>query len=294
MRRFIRMIAVVLSIFCIPAFSGLAIAVDSAAPTSSTTRYVWANSLYLRAQPDDKSAQLAKIPYGTVLNLSNSDAPVAHTEVFAKYKTKDKTNAVMLKAAWQKVHWQDKEGWVFDGYLSRYPAPDASILEARRKSFKNYVSDEIVYADQIFGPGRKIEWDLNNDGVKSSAYQTAKKYMQSVSRDLNPPYTRNARWINIEWNAGANCNYYLLEDEGGDDALSLKNLPLTFNEALLWEMHFNEINDKYYATEYSDSYVSFNYVPGNSLSIEISYNSGFKVSIKCSEKFCDLASGSTS
>jgi hypothetical protein len=265
-------------------------AADDGTAKSPSTRYVWANSLFLRAQADGKSTQLAKIPYGAALDFSSDDASVAHTEIFAKYAFKGKTITVTVDGAWRKAHWQDKDGWVFDGYLSRYPAPNTASFEAWRKNFKNYPSDEIVYADQVFGPGKRIEWDMKKDGVKSPFYEAAKKSVHAFSQDLSPPYTNNARWINIEWAKGANCNYHILQDEGQEEALYLRSLPLTFNEALLWEMHFNRIDSKDTTTEDTDHHIEVDYTAGSSLSIKIMDMETSAISIKCSAKSCDLAS----
>jgi len=267
--------------------------VADASTPSTSTRYVWATSLLLRAEPDSKSVQLAKIPYGTALDLSSGDAPVRHTEVFAKYVVNEKATTVTMNSAWQKVHWQDKDGWVFDGYLSRYPTPDTSTFEAARKDFENYASDEMLYADHLFGPGKRKEWNMRLDGIKSSAFQAAQKYMHSISQQFNTYYVNsNSKWINIEWSDGANCNYYMEADEGWDENLRLKNLPLTFNEALLWQMHFHNINANGYAQ--NASFSKFKYVPGKSLVIEFSDGSLYGTAINCNDKSCDLSSEETS
>ncbi len=81
------------------------------------TLYVWAlNGLNMRKLPDAKSEKIAALPYGEkVIAQSNIGLIVAHeVKEFKDFK---------VNGVWLLVKYGDKEGFVFDGYLSRLVAP---------------------------------------------------------------------------------------------------------------------------------------------------------------------------
>ncbi len=82
------------------------------------TLYVWAlNGLNMRKLPDAKSEKIATLPYGEKVTVqANIGVIVAHeVEEFKDFK---------VKGVCLLVKYGDKEGFVFDGYLSRLVAPE--------------------------------------------------------------------------------------------------------------------------------------------------------------------------
>jgi hypothetical protein len=291
--------SVALPLLCWVALVNPACAADGTSPapsatssaTPSSTRYVWANSLSLRAQADGKSAALTKIPYGAALNLSDAgDAPVPHSEVFGKYTAHGKNIAVMLDGAWRKVHWQDKDGWVFDGYLSRYPAPDASLYPTEQKQFKYATPHEILYANHILGTGKKIEWD-KSEGTKVPGYQAMQKYFKSIQYSFDPnALAAEMTWLDMQWNGGASVDYFAGYNEGGQTHITLRNLPLTYNEAMLWEMIFHSINDTEHLVENNSLKHSLDVVPGKSFDFEANGDVSMSEAFSCANNTCDMSS----
>lgn len=291
MRRLIRIFACALPILlCAP---HLSFATDNASTASSMTRYVWANSLFLREQADGKSAQLAKIPYGAALTLSDAaDASIPHSEVFAKVTTDGKTTTAPLDGAWRKVHWQDKDGWVFDGYLSRYPAPIDTALEAERKADQDYPSIDLLYARHTFGAGSgaKMAWH-NGDNRKTANFQAMCKYLKSMNVDCKPPTTEGTwNWEKEELAQGASYFEYNSGDGPGENSVSFRNMPLTFNEAILWASHFNDIAKSDKNPNGGTVLDSIDFKPGKALLLGETRPSGDTQSdtVTCTEKACDI------
>jgi|GEM_PF-3596147 len=282
------------SLLCLIAISTSANAADSTPPTTSTTRYVWANGLFLRTQADSKSAQLAKIPYGATLTLSNdADATVPHSEVFLKSTSEGKTSTALLDGAWRKVHWQDKDGWVFDGYLSRYPAPDDAALEAESSKSKDGASIDVLYYRHVFGPNPNaasgaMEWN-NGDSRKSASYKEMCKYLKSIGVKCEPPAEGSWGWQQQPLAQGATFIGYASGDGPGESAFSYRNMSLTFNEAILWAMHFNHISkDK--NVNNNGGLDGFDFTPGKLLEIYETRASGCPQvdTIRCNDKSCDI------
>jgi hypothetical protein len=81
------------------------------------TLNVWATSgLNMRDKPDAKATKIAAIPYGAkVVVLPNIGVKIPfEVEEFKGFS---------VKGLWLLVKYGDKEGFVFDGFLSRLPAP---------------------------------------------------------------------------------------------------------------------------------------------------------------------------
>ena len=93
----------------------------------TTTFYVLAPSgLNLRKDADPNSAKLDLIPLGGKVTLLTAST--------AKNLTVDQLSGGMAK-----VKYGDKTGFVFDGYLSRFPAPKQSINTPGGYTLENYV-----------------------------------------------------------------------------------------------------------------------------------------------------------
>ena len=134
--------------------------------SENETLYVWAlNGLNMRKLPDAKSEKIAALPYGEKVTVqANIGIIVAHeVEEFKDFK---------VHGVWLLVKYGDKEGFVFDGYLSRLVAPeknrkysvDAYIKQNYKKigkpSFSTYIDPNTIititkkeYKDHSKGDG---------------------------------------------------------------------------------------------------------------------------------------------
>jgi hypothetical protein len=114
---------------------------------------VWASSgLNMRSKPDAKAEKIATIPYGAkVVVLPNIGVKIR----FEVEEFKD----FIVKGYWLLVKYENTEGFVFDGFLSRLPAPD-----------KNNKEGWGGYFDETIGKsGDKYEikiWDKKGDSVR--------------------------------------------------------------------------------------------------------------------------------
>lgn len=82
---------------------------------------VWVlKGLKLYQKPDSKSAQLSVVAYGTTLEVLSTGAD--SLKAYQGKITNDITTVqVTLKGHWVKVKYGQKEGYAFDGYLSKMP-----------------------------------------------------------------------------------------------------------------------------------------------------------------------------
>lgn len=71
------------------------------------------NGLNLRTAPGKHGSVITKIPYGERLWADS---------LFGEYAVPI-TNGFDIKGRWAKVHWREHSGYVFNGYLSNWPAP---------------------------------------------------------------------------------------------------------------------------------------------------------------------------
>jgi Bacterial SH3 domain len=97
------------------------------------TIHVWASSgLNMRSKPDAKAEKIATIPYGAkVVVLPNIGVKIPfEVEEFKGF---------VVKGYWLLVKYENTEGFVFDGFLSRLPAPNKS----KNKSLLTYLEKEI-------------------------------------------------------------------------------------------------------------------------------------------------------
>ena len=115
------------------------------------TIHVWASSgLNMRSKPDAKAEKIATIPYGAkVVVLPNIGVKIPfEVEEFKGF---------VVKGYWLLVKYENTEGFVFDGFLSRLPAPKPSKT----------IGDIDEYLDQKIGKiGSRYElkmWDYSLD-----------------------------------------------------------------------------------------------------------------------------------
>ena len=203
------------------------------AQTASEIRYVWASKLILRTEPDARSAEIARLAYGAKVALLAPPAQmVAHKENVGKLRSGQDHPAadITLDGYWRQIDAAGKQGWVFDGYLSRYPVPGPD------KSASYFDDEEMLYAARIFGVARSWRWQ-KSDGKKSPSYQVMRQHWK-LDDDFNPA---EIYWVRAEYKLGGSAEYGLIMGEMTSSTLTFKGLPLTFNEALLWQLHFHPL-----------------------------------------------------
>lgn len=92
--------------------------------TTGDNLYIWAISgLNMRANPDAKAAKVLNIPYGEKVKIIDTDLrvhPFSYTMI--SQKSQDGARGWVLDGHWVKVEYYGKQGYVFDGYLGRFPA----------------------------------------------------------------------------------------------------------------------------------------------------------------------------
>jgi hypothetical protein len=217
-------------------FAASALAADGNPPASdlTQTRYVWATNLIVHAEPDSNAAQVAKLPYGAEVKIESTENPKNYQEVWYKVHKDEKlaTTDAVLSGYWEKVHTAQGDGWAFDGYLSRYPAPTAKEL----KSFSSDSSDEnaeALFAKRLFHVAAEYKWS-GKDSKKSAAFRLMAKHEQldkdSVTDEMN--------WRYIEFTNGMTYEFFSNTHEISSSSEELKKIPLSFNEAMLWSHLF--------------------------------------------------------
>lgn len=240
---------------------------------SATTRYVWVDKLIIRAQPDSKSAEVARLSLGAEVTLQQDSASlVKRQETIFKLVSSEtsKTPAinVTLDGNWQHVSAQGHDGWVFDGYLSRYPAP---------RSAKGAEGADADVAKLICGPAKTQKWKLG-DSKKSPAYRIMHQHGK-LEKDAT-----EYEWEYDEFQNGCTDETVAQYDGGGDGSSDFKNLPLTFNEALLFYRRL------FFA---HDGNVSGTFEPGHRLEILPNDHDaeaiGFDDIIECAADKCSIS-----
>lgn len=247
-------------------------AAQAQAEPAGEARYVWASNLIMRATPDAKGKEVARLPYGTkVLVPADAAPPVAHRETLTTLHASAAHPAadVVLDGNWRQVQAQGKAGWVFDGWLSRYPAP------GNAKSPEAYDDAEIAYAAQVFGVAHAWQWK-NGDGKKSDAYRVMRrKWKLDENKGASEIY-----WTRVEFKLGGAAEMGRIMGDGATENLALEGMPLTFNEALLWWHHFRFFTG------------SGVFEPGHKLDAgptdEESDALGFDRIIECGKQTCDI------
>ncbi len=160
--------------------------------------YVWAlNGLNMRKLPDAKSDKIAALPYGEKVSVqANIGVIVAHeVEEFKDFK---------VKGVWLLVKYGDKEGFVFDGYLSRLVAPVKS---------ENGVYSLIEYLKKNIGRKGNIIFTSNYD----------KKERKVVKED---EFSGDPQRGNYEMNFNYGISYYLHIGEGSEETFTFPNVSL--------------------------------------------------------------------
>lgn len=122
------------------------------------TLYVWAASgLSLRRQPDLNAEKIAAVPYGTALvALSDKFVDAADdvvVEAAPGYTMNDSVSApVYLNGRFVKVNYQGTTGYLFDGYLSKWPTMRYTKIKNRDGTIARLEFEEFhTYARRTFG-----------------------------------------------------------------------------------------------------------------------------------------------
>lgn len=138
--------------------------------TAQTSRFkdgeilnVWATSgLNMRDKPDAKSTKIAAIPYGAKVVVQPNIGIKIPFEV-------EEFKGFVVKGLWLLVKYGDKEGFVFDGFLSRLPALD-----------KNEKEDLVSYLEKKIGKisdKNTLIWDEATNSSRSA--KSNEKYSEN-------------------------------------------------------------------------------------------------------------------
>lgn len=121
------------------------------------TLYVWAASgLSLRREASLSAEKMLSIPYGTPI-IAQSDkftnvADDIRVEAAPGYTMNDSVSAaVYLTGRFAKVTYQGKTGYLFDGYLSKWPPMRYETIKYRDGTSRRAFEDFSAYARRTFG-----------------------------------------------------------------------------------------------------------------------------------------------
>ena len=146
------------------------------------TLYVWAEGgLSIRDSNSISGKRIGVIPYGEkIITLSRKIFKINDVTIKLTSKHKDDDGneylGMTLKGQWAKINFKGKIGFVFDGYLSKYPAPilrdkgRSERLEAYftrvlgLNSEKNSTGNDYIIREKYFGNGVS----LLNVGTKTA------------------------------------------------------------------------------------------------------------------------------
>lgn len=87
--------------------------------------YCWSLSgLNVREQAEPSGKIIEKIPYGhkVEIPLTDQDFSFYHEDYFLPGISEDESSEIKISGYWFKVEYNGKSGYVFSGYLSRFPA----------------------------------------------------------------------------------------------------------------------------------------------------------------------------
>lgn len=92
---------------------------------NGTVLYVHSQEgLNMRARPDIKADKLGRMAYGDRVTVTSPPQP------------QNKVTHDNIENIWIRIKFQDKEGYAFGGYLSRFPIPNTASLKAYTAVFK--------------------------------------------------------------------------------------------------------------------------------------------------------------
>ena len=138
--------------------------------------YVWATSgLNMRALSDAKSPKMGTIPYGTKITVLPDIGVKVPFEV-------EEFKGFVVKGYWLLVKYGDTEGFVFDGFLSRLPAPKHAKNGLKTYLDNNLAKDGGQFDIQVYSETLKkvilVSKVEPKDKEKTSGY--SQKYKEGV------------------------------------------------------------------------------------------------------------------
>jgi hypothetical protein len=146
------------------------------------TIHVWASSgLNMRSKPDAKAEKIATIPYGAkVVVLPNIGVKIPfEVEEFKGF---------VVKGYWLLVKYENTEGFVFDGFLSRLPAPIFNKNEDKglEEYFDKYIGKiggkyDLRFYDNKVDSLRNVRPDEKFDIDSHDGVNFRQKYKNGIS-----------------------------------------------------------------------------------------------------------------
>lgn len=186
--------------------SNFSLANDGNSTTKDTLNILAPKDVWLRSEAILQSDKLVKLPYATKLILLENDS-------ISETITVQETKYFEIEGKMQKVRVMSKdkninnlEGYVFDGYLTRFPVPNLEY-ETQRNEQDEFVYADLNYFRKNFTNGKK---------------QKVKKFNVFEGKET---------WCGWEQNFGEDINYeYSNCTESGQD-IEIKFQGLSMREA---------------------------------------------------------------
>ena len=184
------------------------------------TLYIWAASgLNLRDKPDAKGTKLITIPYGSKVVVQPNIGVKVPFEV-------EQSKDFSVKGYWLLVKYENTEGYIFDGFLSKLPAPTLQKEEGGIEA----------YFDKSIGKlGNKYDvtvWDetLHRSRPALSYENLEKSQMENYKQ---------------KYKQGILYSSSSLSEEGGYFVIELSNLSLYEGYFLLKVHYYDPENDAF-------------------------------------------------
>lgn len=171
------------------------------------TLSVWATSgLNMRDKPHAKATKLISIPYGAKVVVQPNIGVKIPFEV-------EEFKGFTVKGLWLLVKYGDKEGFVFDGFLSRLPAPK----KADSLRFEGYLTSNFKKIGQRYNCISYLNINVSEETIaEKNCDDTTKLYCSySQKYDRGIVFSKNS------------CN------DVGDDVIEIQNVTLYEGLALV-------------------------------------------------------------
>ena len=159
------------------------------------TLNVWASSgLNMREKPDAKSAKRVAIPYGAEVSVLPNIGVKMPFEV-------EEFKGFTVKGYWLLVKYGNTEGFVFDGFLSRLPAPVPTEMD---------LAIETYLETQIKRIGQEYDIQVYDDQTqKMRPVKPNEKYQDQQSYQYKVKYNFNLRYERKEEPGGRTITFIL-------------------------------------------------------------------------------------
>lgn len=120
--------------------------------SESNELYVWAKSgLTVRNKPFINGEKTGIVKYGERIKIVEKTSFLYSDEVLESYQVNGEwTSNFNLIGYWVKIIFEDQEGFIFDGYLSKFPAPKYESRVSSKMTFENLEPFE-EWAKREFG-----------------------------------------------------------------------------------------------------------------------------------------------